>query len=100
MNEYRRKHYRYAECFMERGGIFGRCSVYPYRSYHFPPVYRIIRLSLKRFSRNSANEVASDWDVMTPSFAYQNRPKRMRNDVDPQPKRLPEPAMFEWREAA
>jgi hypothetical protein len=95
------RHYRPCERFMEDGGIFGRCTKYPYRSYRFPRVYwTIIRLSLKRFSHNSANERASDWDRMTPRFAYQTRPKRMRNDVDPQPKRLPEPAAFKWREAA
>lgn len=89
--------------FMESGGIYGRSTVYPWTARRIRRVFKTsIRLSLRRFTGNSANSNAFNRQTMHVLFAYEWRDPPITPDPPPSLKSY-EPSIFEdatWREAA
>lgn len=103
----RKRYYRFAEDFFERGGIYGRSMNYPWRAGRIERRFRThIHLRLVDLTRNSENSKAFNRQKMHPMFAYELRHER--DDYRPPKAREPLPMMPPvmnedapmWQEAA
>lgn len=88
--------YPYAERFMERGGIYGRSYVYPYRCYRMRRVLKVIRRQYdKSFCASgrwsSLNMKTFNEGPLVPMFAYEARPRGYWPKPPPAREPLPMP---------
>ena len=102
-----KKHYRFAEDFFERGGIYGRSMNYPWRAGRIERRFRThIHLTLTDLRRNSENSRAFNRQKMHPMFAYEwrierwgSKPPKAREPLPLMPPVMNDDAPM-WQEAA